>query len=55
MTLKRTALWRLALSIVLILAGALVVTFTNLGIAGWILIVAGIVVEIIAVTRRPRE
>lgn len=51
MMMTRIARTSRALSIALLVAGALVVTFTNLGILGWALTGAGIVVLIIAVTR----
>ena len=55
MLLTRTALLILILSIGLLVGGALVVTFTSLGILGWALIVIGIVAEIVAVTRSKPE
>ena len=51
MMMTRVALSGMALSIALLVAGALVITFTNLGILGWAITVAGILVLIIAVTR----
>ncbi|MFQ4150518.1 hypothetical protein AAGW05_17840 [Arthrobacter sp. LAPM80] len=55
MLLSRTALSTLILSIGLLVGGALVVTFTPLGILGWALIVIGIAAEIVAVTRSKSE
>lgn len=55
MLLTRTALLTLILPIGLLVGGALVVTFTTLGILGWALIVIGIVAEIVAVTRSKPE
>ena len=55
MSLTRTALLILILSIGLLVGGALVVTFTTLGILGWALIVIGILAEIVAVTRPKPE
>lgn len=54
MMMTRIARTSLAVSIALLVAGALVVTFTNLGILGWALTGSGIVVLIIAVTRPKR-
>lgn len=51
MMMTKIARTSLAVSIALLVAGALVVTFTNLGILGWALTGMGIVVFIIAVTR----
>ncbi|NKG19127.1 hypothetical protein [Paeniglutamicibacter terrestris] len=52
MSISRTSQVALILSIALVVSGALVVTFSDLGILGWVLIVLGIVAEIIAVTRK---
>ncbi|PXA69501.1 hypothetical protein CVS29_02870 [Arthrobacter psychrochitiniphilus] len=55
MLLSRTALLTLILSIGLLVGGALVVTFTALGILGWALLVVGIVAAIVAVTTSKPE
>ena len=52
--MTRIAWTGLAVSIALLVAGALVVSFTNLGILGWALTGTGIIVLIIAVTRPKR-
>lgn len=54
MMMTRIAWTGLAVSIALLVAGALVVSFTNLGILGWALTGTGIIVLIIAVTRPKR-
>jgi hypothetical protein len=54
MKLGTAALVGVILSITLVLAGALVITFTALGIVGFVLIMLGICFEIYAVTR-PRR
>ena len=55
MKLSTAALVGVILSIALVLAGALVVTFTALGVVGFVLIVLGICFEIYAVTRPRRS
>ena len=55
MLLSRTALLTLILSIGVLVGGALVVTFTALGILGWALLVVGIVAAIVAVTTSKPE
>ncbi|ASN38600.1 hypothetical protein CGQ24_05995 [Arthrobacter sp. 7749] len=52
MSIRRPSQLALILSIALVVSGALFVTFSDLGILGWVLIVLGIVAEIIAVTRK---
>ena len=55
MQLNAASLIGLILSIVMILAGALVITFTDFGVVGFVLIVFGIGFEIYAVTRPRRS
>ncbi len=52
MSISRKSQLALILSIALVVSGALVITLSNLGILGWVLIVLGIVAEIVAVTRK---
>lgn len=52
MSISRTSRLALILSIALVVSGALLITFSNLGILGWVLILLGIGAEIIAVTRK---
>lgn len=54
MKLGKAALIGVVLSVVMILAGALVITFTEFGILGFTLILLGICLEIYAISR-PRH
>lgn len=55
MTLTKSALLYLSISLVLIVAGVVVVSTTPLGLLGWFLIGGGLVLLIFAVTRPRRD